>query len=111
MVGFTLGFASRHGLMSNADLRLPFQYPADQCIRAIWDTFQNGVRSNDDRPLYPPTVMNPFFNPGTLEHLQITISLDRVNQRTCRAAGEVADGLYVPPMQTVRYLKGVCVVV
>lgn len=78
-----------------------------RCIRAIWDTFQNDTRPNYEGPFYRFKMINPFFNPGPIEHPEIPIYLAGVNPRMCRAAGEVADGFHVHPMHSVSYLKEV----
>ncbi len=90
-----------------------FDHPAARvtdyirCVRAIWDTFQNDARPNYDGPFYRFKMINPFFNPGPIEHPNIPIYLAGVNPRMCRAAGEVADGFHVHPMHSVSYLNEV----
>ena len=90
-----------------------FDHPAARvtdyirCMRAIWDTFQNDSRPNYDGPYYRFKLINPFFNPGPIEHPDIPIYLAGVNPRMCRAAGEVADGFHVHPMHSVSYLNEV----
>jgi probable F420-dependent oxidoreductase len=92
---------------------MPFEHPAARvtdyirCVRAIWDTFQNGSRANYEGPFYRFKLINPFFNPGPIEHPHIPIYLAGVNPRMCRAAGEVADGFHVHPMHSIGYLKDV----
>lgn len=90
-----------------------FEHPAARvtdyirCVRAIWDTFQNDTRPDYAGPFYQFRLINPFFNPGPLEHPRIPIYLAGVNPRMCRAAGEVADGFHVHPMHTAGYLRDV----
>jgi probable F420-dependent oxidoreductase len=92
---------------------MPFEHPAARvtdyirCVRAIWETFQHGTRPQYDGPFYRFTLINPFFNPGPIEHPDIPIYLAGVNPRMCRAAGEVADGFHVHPMHSVSYLTEV----
>ncbi len=91
----------------------PFDHPAARvtdyirCMRAIWDTFQNDSHPNYEGPYYRFKLINPFFNPGPIEHPDIPVYLAGVNPRMCRAAGEVADGFHVHPMHSVSYLKEV----
>ena len=91
----------------------PFDHPAARvtdyirCVRAIWDTFQNGTRPAYEGPFYRFTMINPFFNAGPIAHPHIPIYLAGVNPRMCRAAGEVADGFHVHPMHSVSYLREV----
>jgi len=91
----------------------PFNHPAARvtdyirCMRAIWDTFQNDSHPSYEGPYYRFKLINPFFNPGPIEHPDIPVYLAGVNPRMCRAAGEVADGFHVHPMHSVSYLKEV----
>ncbi|MGE0483753.1 MAG: TIGR03617 family F420-dependent LLM class oxidoreductase [Gammaproteobacteria bacterium] len=92
---------------------MPFDHPAARvtdyirCVRAIWDTFQNGTRPNYDGPFYRFKVINDFFTGGPIDHPRIPVYLAGVNERMCQAAGEVADGFHVHPMHSVGYLRDV----
>ena len=110
---FHLGVGTQVRAHVERRFSMPFQHPAARvtdyirCVRAIWDTFQNGTRPSYQGPFYQFKLMNPFFNPGPIEHPDIPIYLAGVNPRMCRAAGEVADGFHVHPMHTVSYLKDI----
>lgn len=90
-----------------------FDHPAARitdyirCMQAIWDTFQNDTRPTYNGPFYRFTTINPFFNPGPIDHPNIPVYLAGVNPRMCRAAGEVADGFHVHPMHSLSYLNEV----
>jgi len=90
-----------------------FDHPAARvtdyirCMRAIWDTFQNGTAPNYEGPFYRFKLINPFFDAGPIDHPNIPIYLAGVNPRMCRAAGEVADGFHVHPMHSASYLAEV----
>jgi probable F420-dependent oxidoreductase len=90
-----------------------FEHPAARvtdfirCVRAIWDTFQTDARPAYEGPYYQFRLINPFFNPGPLDHPKIPVYLAGVNPRMCRAAGEVADGFHVHPMHSAGYLRDV----
>ncbi len=90
-----------------------FEHPAARvtdyirCVRAIWDTFQNRTKPNYQGQFYQFKLINPFFEPGPIDHPHIPIYLAGVNPRMCRAAGEVADGFHVHPMHTAGYLRDV----
>ena len=92
---------------------MPFDRPAARiadyvrCLRAIFETFQTDARPDYRGPFYQFRLMNPFFNPGPIEHPGIPIYLAGVNPRMCRTAGEVADGFHVHPMHSVSYLNEV----
>ena len=78
-----------------------------RCIRAIWDTFQNGTSPAYEGRFYRFTLISDFFNPGPIEQPHIPISLAGVGERMARAAGEVADGFHVHPLHSPGYLRDV----
>lgn len=80
---------------------------AIRCIRAIWDCWQNGSKPDFKGEFYQFKLMTPFFNPGPLDHPEIPIYLAGVNPTILKVAGEVADGLHVHPLHSVRYLQEV----
>ena len=110
---FHLGIGTQVRAHVERRFSMPFDRPAARvtdfirCLRAIWNTFQNDARPDHDGPFYRFSLINPFFNPGPIPHPDIPIYLAGVNERMCRAAGEVADGFHVHPMHSVGYLKDV----
>jgi probable F420-dependent oxidoreductase len=90
-----------------------FEHPAARivdyirCMRAIWDTFQNGTGAAYEGRFYRFTLISDFFNPGPIAHPNIPISLAGVGERMARAAGEVADGFHVHPLHSPGYLRDV----
>ena len=90
-----------------------FQHPAARvtdyidCVRAVWNTFQTGAKPQHKGRFYQFTLMNDFFNAGPCDHPDIPIWLAGVNERMCRAAGEVADGFHMHPMHSPGYLRDV----
>lgn len=108
---FHLGIGTQVRAHVERRLSMPFDRPAARivdyvrCIRAIWDTFQHETRPDYSGEFYRFQLINPFFNPGPIEHPEIPIYLAGVNPRMCRAAGEVADGFHAHPMHSVSYLR------
>ncbi|MBT6275238.1 MAG: TIGR03617 family F420-dependent LLM class oxidoreductase [Chromatiales bacterium] len=92
---------------------MQFEHPAARVtdyidtLRAIWRTFQTGERPTHRGPFYQFTVINDFFTPGPIEHPDVPVWLAGVNERMCRAAGEVADGFQVHPMHSPGYIHDV----
>ena len=90
-----------------------FEHPAAQivdyigCLRAIWDTFQNGTQPAYEGRFYRFTLISDFFNPGPIEHPDIKVSLAGVGEPMARAAGLVADGFQVHPLHSPGYLRDV----
>jgi probable F420-dependent oxidoreductase len=80
-----------------------------EALRAVWGSWQNGTKLDFRGEFFRLDLMTPFFSPDPLTHPRIPVYVAGVNQSMCRAAGEVADGLHVHPLHTVRYLKEVIV--
>jgi len=79
-----------------------------RALRAIWESWQHGSRLAFESDHYRLTRMQPFFNPGPIEHPDIPICIGAVNRGMTRLAGEVADGLMTHPTNTnPRYLREV----
>ena len=110
---FHLGVGTQVRAHVERRFSMPFDRPAARvtdyirCVRAIWDSFQNGTRPDYEGEFYRFRLMNPFFDPGPIDHPEIPIYLAGVNERMCRAAGEVADGFHVHPMHSAGYLRDV----
>lgn len=79
------------------------------CCRAIWSTFQTGVKPAFHGEHYRFDLVNPEFNPGPLPEGQddIPIWLAAVNALSAKLAGKVAHGLHVHAFHTQAYLRDV----
>lgn len=77
-------------------------------LRAIFRCFQDsstGERLNFQGEHYRFTRLQPFFNPGPIEHPEIPILLGAVKPRMTALAGGIADGWISHPTNTPpRYL-------
>ncbi len=110
---FHLGLGTQVRAHIERRFSMPFDHPAARivdyirCVQAIWDTFQTDARPNYEGEFYKFRLINPFFNPGPIDNPKIPIYLAGVNERMCRAGGEVADGFHVHPMHSVGYLNDV----
>ncbi len=110
---FHLGLGTQVRAHIERRFSMPWSAPAKRlvdyirCVRAIWDTFQNGTRPAYKGEFYQFTLMNPFFSPGPVDRPDIPIWIAGVNTGMCRAAGEVADGFHVHPMNSAGYLRDV----
>ncbi len=63
-----------------------------QCLRAIFTSFQEGAPLRFEGEHYQFTKMQPFFNPGPIDHPHIPIYLGAVGPVMTALTGEVADG-------------------
>jgi probable F420-dependent oxidoreductase len=78
------------------------------CLRAMFETFQNGERPKFfDGPHYRFSLMSPFFNPGPIEHPHVPIYIAAVNRYMARLAGELCEGLRLHPIATFRFTEEV----
>lgn len=73
------------------------------CMRAIWDTWQNGTKPAYEGPFYRFTLMNPTSSAGPIEHPEVNVVLAAVNPYNARLAGEVAQGIVLHSFTTPRY--------
>ncbi|MCU0513544.1 MAG: TIGR03617 family F420-dependent LLM class oxidoreductase [Anaerolineae bacterium] len=76
-----------------------------EALRAIWQAFQQNGRLRYRGETYKFGLLQPFFNPGPIEHPHIPIYIAGVNEGMCRLGGELADGFHVHPFHTVKYLR------
>lgn len=76
-------------------------------IRSVWRSWQEGSKLQFDGRFFHLDLMTPFFNPGPVAEPKVPIYIAGVNEGMCRVAGEVADGLHVHPLHTVKYLREV----
>jgi len=66
-------------------------------LRAVFARWQDGTPLAFESPHYRLTRMQPYFDPGPLEHPRLPIWLGAVNPGMTRVAGEVADGVLMHP--------------
>ena len=76
-----------------------------QAIRSVWGTWQSGQKLDFRGRFFQLSLMTPFFSPGPIKDPRVPIYLAAVNEGMCRTAGEVAEGVHVHPLHTVRYLR------
>lgn len=69
-------------------------------LRAIFDAFQNGTKLAYISEHYRFTRLQPFFNPGPIEHPHVPLLLGAVGPVMTTLAGEIADGMITHPTNT-----------
>jgi probable F420-dependent oxidoreductase len=75
-------------------------------LRAVWRCWQEGSPLRFESENYRLDRMQPFFNPGPIEHPEIPVLLGGVSPRMMALAGEIADGLMTHPTNTSpRFLR------
>jgi len=68
-----------------------------RALRAVFARWQDGTPLAFESPHYRLTRMQPYFDPGPLEHASPPIWLGAVNPGMIRMAGEVGDGVLMHP--------------
>jgi probable F420-dependent oxidoreductase len=77
-------------------------------VRAVWRCWQEGSSLSFESTHYRLDRMQPFFNPGPIEHPVIPVLLGGVTARMMALAGEIGDGLMTHPTNTSpRFLREV----
>ncbi|HEY9036882.1 MAG TPA: TIGR03617 family F420-dependent LLM class oxidoreductase [Pseudomonadales bacterium] len=80
-----------------------------ESLRAIFASFQTGVPLHYEGKHYRFTRLQPFFNPGPIEHPGIPILMGAVGPKMTELAGALADGMITHPTNTPpRYIQEVC---
>lgn len=79
------------------------------CLKAMFAAFAEGpgARPAFEGEHYRFTLMNPFFNPGPIEHPDVPIYVAAVNPYMARTAGEMCSGLRLHPVATFRFTREV----
>ena len=79
------------------------------CLKAMFESFQNGTKPDFKGEHYQFSLCPPFFNPGPIEHPNVPIQIAAVNPYMGRLAGELCDGLRLHPIATFRFTREVLV--
>lgn len=68
-----------------------------QSLRAIFHSFQTGEKLDFRGEYYQFTRLQPFFNPGPIDHPNIPLQMGAVGPKSLRLSGRVSDGLHIHP--------------
>ncbi len=110
---FRLGLGTQVKAHNERRFSVPFESPARKlaeqvrALREIWDAFAGRSPLNFRGEFYRFDLLTDFFNPGPIDVAPPPVYLAAVNPYSFRMAGEVADGVHVHPLHTVRYLQEV----
>ena len=110
---FVLGLGSQIRPHITKRFSMPWSNPAPRmrefilAMRAIWATWHEGEPLQFTGKFYRHTLMTPFFAPTDTEYGPPRIFLAAVGPLMTEVAGEVADGVFVHPFTTEKYLREV----
>ncbi len=80
-----------------------------QSLKAIFHSFQTGDRLQFEGDHYSFTRLQPFFNPGPIDHPEIPILCGAVGPAMTRMVARIADGMITHPTNTPpEYIRQVC---
>jgi len=80
-----------------------------QSLKAIFHSFQTGDRLDFRGDHYRFTRLQPFFNPGPIDHPDIPVLCGAVGPAMTRMVGRVADGMITHPTNSPpEYIREVC---
>jgi probable F420-dependent oxidoreductase len=108
---FILGLGSQIRPHIEKRFSMPWSKPAARmrelilAIRAIWDCWRTGERLDFRGEFYTHTLMTPLFSPGPNPYGSPRIFLAGVGPKMTEVAGEVADGFFVHPFHTPRFMR------
>lgn len=110
---FILGLGSQVKAHIERRYSMPWSRPAARmremvlAIRAIWDCWTNAAPLDFRGEFYQHTLMTPFFTPEPSDHPLPPVYLAGVGPAMTEVAGEVADGFFLHPFTTPRFLREV----
>jgi probable F420-dependent oxidoreductase len=80
-----------------------------QSLKVIFHSFQTGAKLDFRGEHYTFTRLQPFFNPGPIDHPEIPILCGAVGPDMTRMVGRIADGMITHPTNTPpEYIRQVC---
>ena len=110
---FVLGLGSQVKPHIERRFSMPWSHPAARmrefvaALRAIWASWQDGVKLDFRGEFYTHTLMTPFFSPPPHEWGPPPVFLAGVGKLMTEVAGEVCDGFFFHAFTTPSYLREV----
>lgn len=110
---FTLGLGTQVRAHVERRYSAAFDHPGPRlkeyvaAVRAIFRAFRQEERLRFDGDYYSFSLLPDMWSPGPMDHRDPPIYLAGVSRWMSRMIGEVADGMHVHPLNTVRYLDQV----
>jgi probable F420-dependent oxidoreductase len=108
---FLLGIGSQVKPHIERRFSMPWSHPAPRmrefilAMRDIWSAWHDGTKLAFAGDFYTHTLMTPFFSPKPHAFGPPPVYLAGVGEKMTEVAGEVADGFFVHPFTTTRYLE------
>jgi probable F420-dependent oxidoreductase len=110
---FLLGLGPQVKAHNERRFSVPFEKPAAKlaeqvrALRAIWAAFAGEEKLDFHGEFYRFDLLTEFFTPAPNDVPPPPVYLAAVNPFSFRMVGEVADGVHIHPLHTVRYLNEV----
>ncbi len=77
-----------------------------RAVKAIWRCWNENEKLDFRGEFYRHTLMTPFFNPGPSPSGPPPVFLAGVGRPMTAVAGEVAEGLFVHPLNSPEFIRG-----
>lgn len=109
---FVLGLGSQVRTHIEKRFSAPWDRPVARmrelihAVRAIWRCWNENEKLDFRGEFYRHTLMTPFFNPGASPYGPPRVFLAGVGRPMTAVAGEVADGLFVHPLNSPEFIRG-----
>jgi probable F420-dependent oxidoreductase len=110
---FTLGLGTQVKGHIERRYSSPFEHPGPrlreyvQALKAIFRAFRGDEPLAFEGDFYRFSLLPAMWSPGAIDAPDPSVYLAGVNPWMCRAIGEVADGIHVHPLHSLRYLDEV----
>src|SRR3954469_6098250 len=108
-----LGLGSQIKAHIEKRFSMPWSHPAPRmrefvlAMRAIWASWNDGVKLDFQGDFYRHTLMTPFFNPGPNRYGTPKVFLAAVGEKMTEVDGEVCDGILLHGFTTERSVREV----
>jgi len=110
---FTLGLGTQVKGHIERRYSSPFEHPGPRlreyvlALKAIFRAFRGEEPLAFEGDFYRFSLLPALWSPGPIDAPDPPVYLAGVNPWMCRAIGEVADGIHVHPLHSLRYLEEV----
>jgi probable F420-dependent oxidoreductase len=110
---FVLGLGTQVKAHNERRYSVTFEHPGSRlreyvlALRAIFRAFQGEEALDFHGEFWSFDLLPAMWSPGPMAHPDVPIYVAAVRPWSCRMAGEVADGVHVHPLHSLRYLEEV----
>jgi probable F420-dependent oxidoreductase len=110
---FVLGLGTQVKAHNERRYSVKFDHPGSRlreyvlALRAIFRAFQGEAPLDFHGEYWSFDLLPQMWSPGPIAHPDVPVYVAAVRPWSCRMAGEVADGVHVHPLHSLRYVEEV----